>query len=263
MKASLAAETGVKGKILLDRSISTRSTLEVEGESSKDNIGYLALPNPSHVLKPSEMVFGRVQLSEEVVLSRAKSVTVSMVGKASRLLDARCLGRTEKDRTAQLVARVATTGLRLMTVSVEARLVSGSRRVETQSAAITPSTSARVLVLSLERMFANTLRSRITAGVESDRRSEPFSNLTEVSLSPGFTAFLGALRWDGGLGIKRLVRSLEASDFEKRSRNCLDWNSRVNLRQGRYTSLACEYVGRKSRGLPAIHNVKASLSATF
>lgn len=263
VKASLAVETGVKGKILLARSLSTRSAVEVEGESSKDNIGRLALPNPSLVLRPGEVVYGRVQVSEEVVLSRAKGVTVSMTGKAARSLDSRCADRTETERTAQVTARAATTGLRLATLSVEAGLNSGKRRVETLSSAIAPSTATRALSVALERMFGGTLRSRVTASVESNRRSEPSSEITRVGLAPGFTAFFGPLRWDGGLGIKRLVRAEEASDFEKRSGNCLDWNSRVNLRHGRYTSLSCEYVGRKYQGLSTIHNVKASLSATF
>lgn len=263
MKANLAVETGVKGKILLDRSISTRSGFEVEGESSRDNVGYLALPNPAFVLKPSEVVYGRVQVSEEVVLNRAKGVTVSVGGKAARVLDARCPDRNEKESTAQVTAKAVTTSLRLVTVSVEARLAAGSKRVETPSSAITPSSSRRSLTVGIERMFANTLRSRVTASVENDRKTEPFSQMTGIVLSPGFTAFLGPFRWDGGMGIRRLVRSVQASDFDKRSRNSVDWNSRVNLRQGRYTSLTCDYVGRKSQGLPAIHNVKASLSATF
>jgi hypothetical protein len=135
--------------------------------------------------------------------------------------------------------------------------------VETPASAISPSSTVRALGLGLERAFGGSLRARIAASVENDRRQAPFSEVTRAGLSPGVTAFLGPVRWDAGIAIKRLIRADEASDFEVRSGNLTDWHSRVNLRHGRYTSLSCEYVGRKPQGLSTVHNLKASLSATF
>lgn len=76
-------------------------------------------------------------------------------------------------------------------------------------------------------------------------------------------AFVGALRCDAGLVLKRLVGSDNASVRETNLRNSVDWTSRLNLRRGRHTSFSLEYLGRKARAARTIHNLRASLSATF
>ncbi|HVP57337.1 MAG TPA: hypothetical protein VMU02_04525, partial [bacterium] len=99
--------------------------------------------------------------------------------------------------------------------------------------------------------------------LSSEDRSQPKSSILEGGLSPGVTVFWGGLRCDSGISIRRLLNSRSAAGALLVARDAVDWNSRINLRQGRYTSLAVEYVGRKARGVPTLHNVRASLSATF
>ena len=263
MNASLALESGIKGKILQNRSVSSRTKVEIEGESSKENAGHLTVPNPFFVLKTAEVIYGRVNLSEEIVANRVKGLTISLVGRATRSLDQRCPERAERNANTEVLARVATTGLAKMTASTEARFSSGKRWIQTSSSMITPSTSVWGLTSSVERAVASSVRARLAAGIETDSRSNPSSSLVEASLSPGFTFFVGPLRCDGGASLRRLVRSDRVPVYEANARNCVDWNSRVNLRQGKYTSLSFEYVGRKSQGISAVHNLKASLSAIF
>ena len=263
MKASLALETGIKGKILLARSLSSRTRIEIEGESSRGNAGDLAVPNPFFVLKMDEVTYGRVNLNEEIVINRVRGLTISLTGRATRSVDQRCLERGERDASTEVVARVATNGLAKMTASAEGRFESNRRWIETPLSMIAPSDRIWGLSSSLERAIATSLRARLAAGIESDTRGNPYSDLVEATCSPSFTLFVGPLRCDGGVGLRRLVKSDKVSVYEARSRNSVDWNSRINLRQGKYTSFSFEYVGRKAQGLSAIHNLKASLSATF
>ncbi|MFH1220123.1 MAG: hypothetical protein V1694_06680 [Candidatus Eisenbacteria bacterium] len=263
MKANFVVEAGLKGKIMLEKALSLRSTLELEGESSKDNIGHLALPNPAFVTRADQVVFGRANLNEELVLNRFRGVTVAMVARATKTTDRRCSERTEQDLTTQFQTRVSSTSLNRLNVALEGRLGRVEKSIETSSSKIQPSSRTWSVSAGFERFVANSFRGRFMLEILGDRRSEPRSSLTQGSISPGFTLFLGPLRCDTGLNVRRLLRSRSLSPYELRSRDLLDWNSRINLRQGRYTSLALEYVGRRTRGLDTVHNVKASLSATF
>ncbi|HVP57463.1 MAG TPA: hypothetical protein VMU02_05155, partial [bacterium] len=78
MKTTLAVETGLKGKILLERTLSSRTTLEIEGESSRPNLAKLALPNPGFVLDEGQVLFGRANLGEELIVNRLRGVTLAV-----------------------------------------------------------------------------------------------------------------------------------------------------------------------------------------
>ncbi|MFZ1946821.1 MAG: hypothetical protein WAW06_04685 [bacterium] len=263
MKAALTADTGIKGKILQDKALSSRTALEIEGESSRGNVGRLALPDPSYVLDGAEVVYGRAAINEEVVLSRARGVTLSLSGRASSSLDARCLDRVERNSDAQVSARAASASIGNTSLSVEGRMASRTRSVESDGSRITPGSSAWALGANLERTVTAWFRGRLGAELASDRLSQPNSAYRQGTASGGCTAFVGALRCDAGLVVKRLVGSDNASAREVNLRNSVDWTSRLNLRRGRHTSFSLEYLGRKTRAARAIHNLRASLSATF
>jgi hypothetical protein len=263
MKTALTVETGLKGKILLERTLSSRTTLELEGETSKPNLAGLALANPAFILDEDQVVFGRASFGEELVISRLRGLTLALTAGLAKSLDARCTGRTEKDLKTRLEARLTTTGLRKTTASAAWRLTSNRRTIKTGAALIDPSSRIWVAGANLERAFSSTLRGRMGAEVSGEGRSQPRSSILEGSLSSGLTVFWGTLRCDAGASVRRLLGSEAASRVLVISRDSVDWNSRVNLRQGKYTSLAFEYVGRKARDVPTLHNVRASLSATF
>jgi hypothetical protein len=263
MKAAFTLETGLRGKLLVEKSLSSRTRLEIEGESSGGSSARLALPDPSYVLGGDEVVLGRAALTEEVVVSRTRGLTFSMSARASRISDARCAGRTQREDATQVVGRVVNTSLPKTAINAEARIGSNKESFESSSGKISSATRAWAVTASLERTVTDCFRARLAAGLAGDHRDETRSDLTETNLSPGFTLFLGGLRCDGGLVARRLVRSDNASINDINTRNSVDWNSRLNLRRGRYASLALEYLGRKARGTGAVHNVKASLSATF
>jgi hypothetical protein len=262
MKAALTVETGLKGKILQDKAISSRTAVEIEGESDAGSVSRLALPDPFYVLAGGDVVFGKAGVNQEVV-SRAGGVTVSLSGKASRSVDSRCLDRVERNSDALASARASASSFRSTSLSVEGRVASRTRSVETGGARITPGTSTWALAANLERAITTSFRGRLGAELANDRVSQPVSSYRQGTVSGGCTAFLGALRCDAGLVLKRLVASDNASLRETNLRNSLDWSSRLNLRRGRYTSFSLEYLGRKSRAARAIQNLRASLSATF
>ena len=263
MKAGLSLETGLKGKVVAERSLSSRTRLEVEGESAGGSTARLALPDPSYVLSGDDIVYGRAALTEEVVVSRFRGVTLSVSARTSRVSDARCAGRTERDDAAQITGKVASASLRKTAISAEARMGSTSETVESASGKTASASRTWALATSVERTVTDSFRARLGAGLAGDRRDETRSDYTEANLAPGFTFFLGGVRCDGGLVGRWLVRSDNASTHEINTRNSLDWNTRLNLRRGRYASLALEYLGRRTRGADAVHNLKASLSATF
>jgi hypothetical protein len=263
MKAALSVDTGLKGKILVDRGISSRTKMEIEGETVGGSTARLALPDPAYVLNADEVVYGKVDLSEEVVVGRVRGLAFSLTTRATQSLDTRCAGRSENQTTTQTVGRIARAGLGRTSASIEGRLGTQRKMVETSSGSMEPSARTLGLTTGLERMLAGSFRGRMAVGLSNERRTEPASAFTEMNFSPGFTVFAGALRCDGGLVLRRLVSDENASAYEINMRNSLDWNSKLNLRHGRYTSLALEYLGRKTRGARAVHNLKASLSASF
>jgi len=263
MKTTLTVETGLRGKILLERTLSSRTTLELEGESSKPNLGRLALPDPGFILDGGQVIFGRANFDEELIVNRLRGVTLTLAAGLSRSLDGRCPGRTERDVKTRLEARVATSSLRKTTASAAWRFSSAERSVRAGDTVVDPSSRIWVASTNLERMVSKALRARMGLEVSSEDRTRPASGIVQGGLSPGITVFWGGLRCDSGVNIRRLISSQAASQVLLLARDSVDWNSRINLRQGRYTSLALEYVGRKTRGVPTLHNLRASLSATF
>jgi hypothetical protein len=94
-------------------------------------------------------------------------------------------------------------------------------------------------------------------------QTEPARELTKAELSPGLTFLAGSFRWDGRVSMTKILESRTATPRLLPDRDSVDWNSRFNMRHGKYTSLSLEYSGRRSEGLQTIHNLRASLSATF
>jgi hypothetical protein len=209
------------------------------------------------------VILGRANLDEELVVNRLRGITFALTAGLSRSLDARCPGRWERDVKARLEARVATSSLRKTTASAAWRFTSAGRSVRAGDAVIDPSSRIWVASTNLERVVSKTLRARMGLDVSSEDRSQPASGIVQGGISPGITVFWGGLRCDSGVNVRRLISSRAASHVLVLARDSVDWNSRINLRQGRYTSLAVEYVGRKTRGVPTLHNLRASLSATF
>jgi hypothetical protein len=96
-----------------------------------------------------------------------------------------------------------------------------------------------------------------------ESRRDPASSFTEAAIGPAITALIGPLRCDAGCNVKRILSSEWTRTVLLPRRDSFDWNSRINLRHGRYTSLSLEYTGRRTEGFSAVHNMRASLSATF
>ena len=263
VRADLQVELGRKGKVLLDRAVSARTGIEIEGESSTDDLKRIALLYPEHLLKSDEIVFGKVTATEELVLRRGRALTATLNARGSRLLDNRCIGRREKKTTAELEARLLTSGFRQMRIGITGRLTASRSEVATASGSVEPARDSWSTRVELERNILPTIRSRVRLELLDEERTEPASAFMQLSASPGVTVFGGALRCDAGCSLRRIVRSEYTSATLYPMRDSFTWNSRVNLRHGRYTSLSLEYTGSKTAGIETIHNVKASLSATF
>jgi hypothetical protein len=263
VKADLQVELGRKGKVLLDRAVSARTGVEIEGESSTEDIERIALLSPGHLLGSDEMVFGRMTASEELVLRRGKALTVTLNARGSRLLDNRCIGRRESKTTTEYQARLLTSRFREIRIGITGRLMSSRSSIDMASGSVEPARDTWSTDVNLERNIVPAVRSHVTVELLNEERTEPASAFTQVNTSPGVTVFSGALRCDAGCSFKRIIRSEYSSATLYPMQDSFTWNSRVNLRHGRYTSLSFEYTGRKAEGIPTIHNVKASLSATF
>jgi hypothetical protein len=263
VKADLQVELGRKGKVLLDRAVSARTGIEIEGESSTDDLKRIALLYPDHLLKSDEMVLGRMTASEELVVRHGRALTATLNARGSRLLDNSCIGRRELRTTTELQARLLTSSLSKMRIGVSGRLTKSRSEIVMASGSAEPARDSWSANLDVERNILPTVRSRVRVELLDEERTEPASAFTQLSASPGITVFGGALRCDAGCSLRRIVRSEYTSATLYPMRDSFTWNSRVNLRHGRYTSLSLEYTGSKTDGIQTIHNVKASLSATF
>ena len=117
--------------------------------------------------------------------------------------------------------------------------------------------------LNVEKSIRTGLDSRLKIEVSDEDRTAPRSETLETRFGPGMTLFAGPLRCDTNLSVRRVLRyDTEASGVTPR-RDSIDWNSRINTRHGKHTSLSVEYSGHKYEGLPAVHSARVSLSAAF
>ncbi|MFH1312833.1 MAG: hypothetical protein ABIJ00_06355 [Candidatus Eisenbacteria bacterium] len=263
VKADLVLELGRRGKVLLDRAVSARTGIDIEGESSTQELERIAFLYPAHLLRSDEMVFGRMTVSEELVFRRGKGLTLTLNAKGSRFRDNRCIERKESKTTTELQTRLLSSAFKKMRVTLAGRLTATRSTIDMTSGSVEPTRDTWSTNLSLDRNIVSAVRSQVRLELLNEERSEPTSAFMQVNASPGITVFSGALRCDAGCSLRRVIRSEYSSATLYPVRDSFTWNSRVNLRHGRYTSVSFEYTGRKTSGIPTIHNVKASLSATF
>jgi hypothetical protein len=263
VKADLVVEVGRKGKVLLDKSLSSRTALEVEGESPAADIERIAMLHPSYLLDDSRMVFSKVTLGEEVVFRRLSGMTMSVNARTSRLIDNRCLGRAERISTDEVLARLQGSVFKSVTVGLEGKFTNSDSWIRMSSGSSRPRRRTWAVRLNLQRRLTARVRGRVGLELLEESRRDPASSFAEAGIGPAITALIGPLRCDAGCNVKRILRSEWIHTVLLPRRNSFDWNSRINLRHGRYTSLSFEYTGRRTQGFSTVHNMRASLSATF
>jgi hypothetical protein len=262
VRANMVLELGRKGRLLLDRTLSSRTAVDVEGESASDDLSRLALLSPSFILTDRSVAFGRINLSEEIVMRPSGSLTVSLNARGSRQTDSRCVGRREELESGELGAKVLSSAFEGMTIDLSGRVGSTRRSIVAQGNAANPTQKTWNTELNLQRSILKGLRGTLRMGLLDDRRTDPASSFLEASLAPGLAILAGGLRCDSRISVKHMLRAEFAGSSVPR-RDSVDWSSRLMLRHGPYASVSLEYTGRTSEGIPTIHNLRASLSATF
>jgi hypothetical protein len=263
VRANFVVELGRRGKVILDRSLSARTGLDVEGETCTDQMGRVALLSPGHMLDGPEVRYGRVNLVQEVVYRRSQAITMSMTARGQRTLDARCSDRSEIRTTAEISTKVLSSGFRGISLDVEGRVARTRSLIQMATGEISPDQQTWLARLNVQRNVRSNLRSKIRFELLGQERTEPVSSSLEAKVAPGFTLFAGPLRCDCDLGVRKMIRSASSALSLTPTGDSVDWDSRVNMRQGRYTSLSFQYSGRKIEGLPVVHNLRASLTASF
>jgi hypothetical protein len=263
VKAGLMVELGRKGKVILDRSVSARTVIDVEGEDGGGRLERVALLESGYLLNSPDAVYGLIDVMQEVVMRRNRGLTVSASGRGSRLLDARCPSRKEQRRTLEFAGRVSSSGLKGVSAWLEGKRTTTTTEWHTETGVASPRRRISSGVLSLQRRVGAAFESSMKFELTNEDRTEPRSGILEARLGPGFTLFAGPLRCDANLGIRSVLRSETDVPGGKPRRDSVDWSSRVYTRHGRYTSLSVEYSGHRYQGLEAVHSLRASLSATF
>jgi hypothetical protein len=263
VRTNLVVELGRKGKVLPGRSLSARTGIDIEGETSSAMIEKVALLSPSHVIDGPDVRRGRINLVQEILFRASRALSVSLTARGYRTLDSRSADRSERRTNGEVSAKLMSSGLKGMTLGLEGRVASTRSRVQMSAGEIRPSQNLWMARLNAERNIRSNLRSKIRLELLSQNETEPERATLETRVSPGFTFFAGPIRWDASLGLRKILRSTSAVALSIPPRDSMDWDSRVNMRQGRYTSLSLQYSGRKLEGLPPVHNLRASLTATF
>jgi len=263
VKARFELELGRKGKVILDRSISTRTEIDIEGETSDGPIERVALLESGYLLNGPDAVYGSVDVRQEVVVRRSRALTVSMSVRGSRLLDGRCSGRLELKSLYEVYGRILSSGFKGMRIRLEGRRSSTRSEWQTGFGRITPTRRMWIADLNIERNLRASLEGRLKVQLSDEDKTAPRSEKVESRFGPGLTLFAGSLRCDADLAVRRILRyDTEAPEVTPR-RDSIDWSSRINTRHGRHTSLSVEYSGHKYQGLPAVHTARVSLSAAF
>jgi len=263
VKANLMVELGRKGKVLPGRSLSARTGVDIEGETSSEMIEKVALLSPSHVMDGPDVRLGRVSLVQEVHFQASRAVSFSLTARGYRTLDNRSAERTERRSNGEVSVKVMSNALKGTSLGLETRVAATRSRVQMSTGEIAPAQNLWTARLNAERSMRSNLRSKIALELMSQTETVPESGTVEARVSPGFTFFAGPIRWDGSLGLRKLLSSTSAVTLSIPPRDSMDWDSRVNMRQGKYTSLSLQYSGHKLEGLPPVHNLRASLTATF
>jgi hypothetical protein len=263
VKANFSLELGGKGKIVPDRSLSSRTGFDIEGESVNGRLERVAIPHPGYLLDDPETRFARVDLTEELVFRRSSGYTVTLNARGSRSIDSRCAGRKEERSSGELRARLLSTALRATSVTLEGRLAAERSSIEMQAGVSQPERDTWSGRVNVQRSFMSGVRGRVRFELTDESRRTPAARFVQADVAPGITVLAGAVRWDAGCSIKRMMRSEYSSASIVPRRDSFDWNSRFSLRHGTHTSLSVEYTGRKMKDVRTIHNLRASLSAAF
>ena len=154
-------------------------------------------------------------------------------------------------------------GFKGMSIRLEGKRSTTESEWRTETGRLNTARRTWLAKLNLEKSIRTGLDSRMRVELSDEDRTEPRSQTLEARLGPGITLFAGPLRCDANMGIRRVLRvETEVVEATPR-RDSIDWNSRINTRHGRHTSLSVEYSGHRYHGLPAVHSVRASLSAAF
>ena len=263
VNASLVLEAGRQGRVLLDRAVSSRTGIEVEGESSGGQIERIALLNPRYIAGGDGLVFSQININEELVLRRKQGATVSFNARGSRLLDRRCADRKERATSGEAEARLQLRVMKDVSVTLGGLMTALRSSVEMPGATTSPRRDTWMAKMGLEKNIVDNVRGRVRLELLNDDRVRPTSSYMQARLAPGLTAFKGGLRLDTGFSLKRIIRSNIPVGSLTPRRDSMDWNSRLHLRRGAHTSFSLEYMGRRMKGLPTVHDMRASLSATF
>jgi hypothetical protein len=263
VRANLVLELGRGGRVLLDRAVSSRTGIEVEGESSGGRIERIALLSPRYLTGGDAIVFSLVNVNEELVLRRKKGMTVSFNARGSRMLDRRCADRREAATSGEAEARLQGKVFKDVSITLGGLITALRSSVEMPGVTTSPRRDTWMAKMGLEKNIVSNIRGRVRFELLNDDRVRPTSSYMQASLAPGLTAFRGGLRLDTGFHLKRIIRSNIAAGSLTPRRDSMDWNSRLHLRRGTHTSFSVEYMGRRTKGLPTVHDMRASLSATF
>lgn len=263
LRSRLLLETGRSGKILHKRRFTTRTEIAVEGESVDASLRRAALPGYGDLVYGESMMLGRVTATEQIVLNRVGNNTISANLRGTRGQDRRCEGRLERIAQDQVQVRLISNAFDRVTVGVEGELRYNRRSLGTGVQATDRNTSARSVRMEIERPFWQTLRALLSVRIQKEKSTVPVYDVLEADLSPGITLYAGNLRCDARVNLRRILSGETSAIAGYSKQNSLDWNTRLSFNHTRFTSLSVEYTGRRFEHSPTLHNVRASVNATF
>jgi hypothetical protein len=262
VKANLGVELGRKSKVLLDRSLSSRTGIDIQGESSSGD-RRVAFMDPAFILSDDGVAYGNIEISQDVIFRRKSGLTLSLDARASKMLDNRCSGRRETKRVRQIQMRIARPMPRGVDVTLDGRMTATESETVTASWKTSPERLVRAARVNLQRDVINHIRGAVRIEYLDEDRTQPDMGYAQMTFSPSLTVLANAVRCDAGVDLKRIVSTRLPSSGVSPWNDSLNWHSRLNVRHGRYTSVSLEYVGRSGNGLQTTHNLRASVSAAF
>ncbi|MGD9142049.1 MAG: hypothetical protein PVJ42_10965 [bacterium] len=263
LRSRLLMETGRSGKILHKRRFTTRTEIAVEGESVDASLRRAALPGLGELMHGETVMFGRVTASEQIVLNRVGNNTISANLRGTRGQDRRCEDRLETIAQDQVQVRLMSNAFKRFTLAVEGELRSSRRSLGTGPRAVDRDISARSVRMDIERPLMQSLRALLSVRVQKEISTAPVYDVTQADLSPGLTLYAGSLRCDARANVRRILGGESTSAAGYARQNSIDWNARFSYNHTRFTSISVEYTGTRLEHSPAIHNLRASVNATF
>lgn len=263
LKSRLLMETGRSGKILHKRRLTTRTEIAVEGESVDGSLRRAALPGIGELMHGETVMFGRVTASEQIVLNRVGDNTISANLRGTRGQDRRCEDRLETIAQDRVQLRIISNAFDRLTLAVEGEFRSNRRSLGTGPQAVNRDITARSVRVNIERPIRHSLRALLSVRVQKEVSTAPVYDITQADLSPGLTLYAGSLRCDARANLRRVLSGEYTSAAGYARQNSIDWNARLSYNHTRFTSLSIEYTGTRLENSPAIHNLRASVSATF